>query len=89
MRGADIPPWDMPTGRALLLPLFLQAVWVKSSPSVVFHVIWSVVFFFSLNAIFVGNAGDGKDAPWELMGVNWGEKNVEKASYPGWDHIRL
>lgn len=46
-------------------------------------------FFFSLNAIFVGNAGDGKDAPWELMGVNWGEKNVEKASYPGWDHIRL
>lgn len=91
MRGANILPWDMPAERALLSPLFLQACLGQIQPFRCFSCnlgCWGL-FSFPLNAIFVGNAGDGKDAPWELMGDDRGETLAEKVSYPSSDHIRL
>ena len=86
-RGADSLPWETPAERALLSPPFVRAALGQIQPFRCFSSHFEWWFFFSppLNAVFVGNAGDGKDAPWR---TTWGETPAEEASYPGSDHIR-
>lgn len=86
------PPGTCPWRERCFHLCFYRQVWVKSSPSVVFHVILGIVwfwFFFPLKCRLCR-----KHRRWEGCSVGThegqpgGNTRRKRLSYPSWDHIR-